>query len=118
MLDIGAGPDPVTPECVSFDIEDGDANHMLEYFKIETFDTVYSSHCLEHMHDAIACLGEWWSLVKKGGYMVTVVPHEDLYEQRVWPSVFNEDHKWTFRASGNASWSPVSINIGGHEEPT
>ena len=111
VLDIGAGPDPVVSGCTVFDVEDGDANNINSYFKKETFDTVYSSHCLEHMHNARSCLKQWWGLVKPGGYMVTVVPHEELYEQHIWPSVFNEDHKWTFRAAGKTSWSPVSINI-------
>ena len=111
VLDIGAGPDPVVEGCTVFDVEDGDANNIGAHFNKETFDTVYSSHCLEHMHDARQCLLDWWDLVKPGGFLITVVPHEDLYEQHIWPSVFNEDHKWTFRASGKTSWSPVSINI-------
>ena len=111
VLDIGAGPDPVVENCNVFDIEDGDANDITSYLKDQLFDTVYSSHCLEHMIDARKCLKDWWSLVKPGGFLVTVVPHEDLYEQHIWPSIFNEDHKWTFRETGDASWSPVSINI-------
>ena len=43
--------------------------------------------------------------------MITVVPHEDLYEQFTWPSIFNHDHKATFRLGGSDSWSPVSIDI-------
>jgi hypothetical protein len=43
--------------------------------------------------------------------MVLVVPEENLYEQGFWPSIFNEDHKTTFRISGAKSWSPVSYNI-------
>ena len=42
-------------------------------------------------------LSQWWSLVKTNGYMIIVVPHEDLYEQGIWPSIFNIDHKATFR---------------------
>ena len=43
--------------------------------------------------------------------MITIIPHEDLYEQFVWPSIFNDDHKATFRVNTASSWSPVSINI-------
>ena len=43
--------------------------------------------------------------------MITVVPHEDLYEQFNWPSIFNGDHKATFRMGTADSWSPVSIDI-------
>lgn len=43
--------------------------------------------------------------------MVLVVPHEDLYEQGFWPSIFNSDHKVTFRLGFPQSWSPVSMDI-------
>jgi SAM-dependent methyltransferase len=114
VLDIGAGSDPVVPHAQIFDRAEGDANKILNYLKLESFDCVHSSHCLEHMHDPKQALQEWWKLVKRGGYMITIVPHEDLYEQFVWPSIFNDDHKATFRITGAKSWSPVSINI--HEE--
>jgi hypothetical protein len=39
------------------------------------------------------------------------VPDEDLYEQGVWPSTFNDDHKWTFTIDKRQSWSPVSVNV-------
>ena len=63
------------------------------------------------MHDPEAALAQWWSLVKPGGFLVTVVPDEDLYEQGVWPSIFNKDHKTTFTLKAGPSWSPVSFNI-------
>ena len=64
------------------------------------YDAVCSSHCLEHMRDVPAALTQWWALVRKGGYLVLVVPDEDLYEQGGWPSLFNSDHKATFRIGG------------------
>jgi hypothetical protein len=53
----------------------------------------------------------WWALVKPGGYLVIVVPDEDLYEQGMWPSRFNTDHKATFNLGESKSWSPVSYDI-------
>ena len=44
--------------------------------------------------------------------MVIVVPDEDLYEQGVWPSLFNRDHSATFRLNKPDSWSPVSYDLG------
>ncbi len=41
-----------------------------------------------------------------------VVPDEDLYEQGVWPSLFNRDHSATFRLNKTESWSPVSYDLG------
>lgn len=56
-------------------------------------------------------LQRWWNLVKPGGYLIFLVPDEDLYEQGYWPSVFNHDHKFTFTLKKESSWPPVSINV-------
>lgn len=112
VLDIGAGVDLVCPGATGFDLEDGDANRVDEYFSHESFDTVHSSHSLEHMHDPVDAIQRWWKLVKTGGYLIVVVPDEDFYEQGIWPSAFNKDHKHTFRLNKPTSWSPVSHDIG------
>ena len=109
-IDIGCGPDPVTPDARRFDLADGDANVVSQFVK-EQFDFVYSSHCLEHMHDPRATILDWWKLVKPGGYLFVMVPDEDLYEQGVFPSRFNPDHKATFTISKARSWSPKSVNV-------
>jgi len=109
-IDIGPGPDPILPDVRTFDMEDGDANVITQYVH-DTFDFVYSSHCLEHMHDPRAALQEWWKLVRPGGHLFFVVPDEDLYEQGVFPSRFNPGHKATFTLSKTASWSPVSLSV-------
>ena len=109
-IDIGSGDDPVLPDVRRFDVADGDANVITRHVD-ERFDFVFSSHCLEHMRDPRAALREWWQLVRPGGYLFFIVPEEDLYEQGVFPSRFNSDHKATFTLSKRRSWSPVSHNI-------
>lgn len=109
-IDIGCGGDPVTAEARGFDMADGDANVITRHVT-ERFDFVYSSHCLEHMREPAAALREWWELVRPGGYLFFIVPEEDLYEQGVFPSRFNPDHKATFTISKAKSWSPVSHNV-------
>lgn len=111
VLDIGCGEDIVCPWAQPFDLVHGDAQHILKFLAPESFDTVHSSHCLEHMADPLGALFQWWSLVRPGGYLVLVVPHEDLYEQGLWPSRFNSDHKATFRVGGQSKFSPVSHDI-------
>ncbi len=111
VLDIGCGIDIVCPDAQPFDMEHGDAQRILDYLSPQTFDSVHSSHCLEHMSDAKSALKQWWELVKPGGYMIIVVPDEDLYEQGYWPSRFNPDHKATFRLGGKTLFSPVSHDI-------
>lgn len=110
VLDIGAGSDPVTAGAVVFDLPQGDANHITA-FAPESFDCVYSSHCLEHMHDPEKTLANWWSLVAPGGCLFFIVPDEDLYEQGVFPSRFNGDHKSTFTLAKRRSWSSRSFNV-------
>jgi len=109
-IDIGCGPDPVTPDARRFDLEDGDANRITDYIQ-DQFDFVFSSHCLEHMHDPQIALQGWWELVRPGGFLFFIVPDEDLYEQGVFPSRFNHDHKATFTISKVRSWSPKSYNV-------
>ena len=109
-IDIGCGLDPIFPDVRRFDREHGDANVISRHVH-EQFDFVFSSHCLEHMHDPRAALREWWQLVRPGGVLFFLVPDEDLYEQGVFPSRFNDDHKATFTISKRLSWSPVSHNV-------
>ena len=110
VIDIGCGPDLVVPHATPFDQEDGDANEILDYLKPESFSCVHSSHCLEHMRNPQKSIADWWTLVKPGGYLITVVPDEELYEQGHWPSLFNADHKSTFRLDGT-SISTFAIRI-------
>lgn len=111
-LDIGCGKDPVIEMCDKwdYDLGNGDAQ-VMEGVANESYDWVYSSHCLEHLVDPKAGLLRWWELVRPGGKLIVVVPDEDLYEQGIWPSIFNVDHKWTFRLLGDDSWSPVSVRF-------
>lgn len=109
-IDIGCGDDPVTPYCLAWDKPHGDAQH-LPGLAPESFDWVYSSHCLEDLPDPRRALLRWWDILRPGGHLLVVVPDEDLYEQGQWPSRYNGDHRWTFTVHKSQSWSPVSINL-------
>jgi len=111
VIDIGAGNDLVSINAERFDLEEGDANYITKFRNINSYDAVHASHCLEHMHEPKQAILEWWNLIKPGGYLVVVVPEEDLYEQGFWPSRFNSDHKATFTLKKEKSWSPVSYNL-------
>ncbi len=110
-IDIGCGDDLVVANAEPFDMPQGDANEITRYRPAASYDTVHSSHCLEHMRDVPKALAGWWELVKPGGFLIVVVPDEDLYEQGFWPSLFNGDHKATFRLRRSSSWSPVSYDV-------
>lgn len=118
-LDIGGKPDPLSlykelfplmSSVKTWDWEDGDAQ-FLEGVTDGSLDFVHSSHCLEHLVDPAEGLRNWLRVVREGGYLVITVPDEDLYEQGVFPSTFNRDHKWTFTIFKTRSWSNRSINL-------
>ena len=118
-LDIGGKPDPLLlyrelfslmKSVKTWDWEDGDAQ-FLESVEDGSLDFVHSSHCLEHLVDPEEGLRNWFRVVRDGGYLVITVPDEDLYEQGVFPSSFNGDHKWTFTIYKEKSWSDRSLNL-------
>jgi len=118
-IDIGAGPDslvqyaqqfPLMQSCRAWDVQDGDAQLLATQPDL-SLDFAHSSHCLEHMRDPREALHHWLRILKPGGHLVVLIPDEDLYEQGVFPSGFNSDHKWTFTMGKAASWSPKSINL-------
>jgi|1048.fasta_scaffold27514_2 hypothetical protein len=118
-LDIGPGNDsiglyrelfPLIENIVTYDSKQGDAQNLVNIAD-NSFDFVYSSHCLEHMRDVAVALSNWIRVCKPGGYLIVQVPDEDLYEKGIWPSAFNSDHKFTFTISKSKSWSPVSVNV-------
>lgn len=118
-LDIGGGSDSIgiykslfsrISEVTLYDMPQGDAQYLYNV-PDNAFDFVYSAHCLEHMVDPEIAINNWFRVLKPNGYMVLTVPDEDMYEQGVWPSTFNHDHKHTFTIYKKQSWSPASINI-------
>lgn len=118
-VDIGGKPDPLSLYCEFFpgiaslrtwDIEDGDAQLMASAAD-ESFDFVFSSHCLEHLRDPAEGLRNWFRILKPGGHIIITVPDEDLYEQGAWPSTHNRDHKRAFTIMKARSWCPASTNL-------
>lgn len=110
-IDIGCGEDPVTPDCDRCDQALGHDAESLPHVPDAAYDWVYSSHCLEHLRHPLRALKEWWRILRPGGWLIVVVPDEDLYEQGLWPSRFNVDHKWTFAIGKTMSWSSMSLNL-------
>lgn len=118
-VDIGGKPDPLClyqslfdriEHVRTWDLDDGDAQWMAGVDDGE-FDFVHSSHCLEHLHDPAMGLRNWLRVTREGGHLIVMVPDEDLYEQGVFPSTFNRDHKWTFTIHKHSSWSARSLNV-------
>lgn len=76
-IDIGGGADClILPEGVQgsvflWDLQNGDAQY-LHSIQDNTFDFVYSSHCLEHMRDIKCALTNWLRVCRWGGYCIFV----------------------------------------------
>ena len=118
-IDIGCGDDSLgnhkdtytnITEVKPWDLPDGDAQ-LMAGVEDNTYDFVHSSHCLEHMRDPFEAFGNWIRICKPQGYIVVTIPEEDLYEQGVWPSTFNHDHKTSWTIAKTESWSPVSQSL-------
>ena len=118
-IDIGSGTDsinnykymfPSIKSCREWDLKDGDATYM-NGIEDNTFDFIHSSHCLEHLKEIYKGFENWVRICKKDGYIITVVPDEDLYEQGNFPSIYNKQHIQTLTIYKKNSWSPKSINI-------
>lgn len=110
VLDVGAGDDPV-PGSVAFDVGNGDANRLADYFPVESFDVLHGSHCLEHMINPTAALRNWIKLVTPGGYIVQTVPDVGAYERFTYPSKFNADHRSSWSMVYKGSPFPIHCHI-------
>jgi predicted SAM-dependent methyltransferase len=101
VIDIGVGrletwdgADPVSPDCDTWDKDNGNAE-IMEGVVDETYDTVYNSHLLEHLNQPELAIHNWMRILKPNGHLIIAVPHRDLYERRTTlPSRWNGDHKF------------------------
>lgn len=97
-LDVGGkgynNAEAILPEATLVDLDYPNYNGTILPFDDNSQNYVYSSHVLEHITDYKASIKEWLRVTKPGGYIITVVPHRDLYEKKEFPpSRFNGDHK-------------------------
>lgn len=96
-IDIGCGYYPITREnCKQYDIgfnKKHDASFMATE-KDETYDWVYSSHCLEHVDHPPEALKNWWRILKPNGFLIVVVPDLILFEKKQWPQPKGYQHQW------------------------
>jgi len=115
-VDIGCGDDalsnivfPSISSVKPYDLKDGDAQ-ICASLSDNSFDFVYSSHCLEHLISPREGLSNWIRICKPQGHIIFAIPHEIYYEKGLWPSRCNGDHKWSFRMEPS-TLLPKSINV-------
>lgn len=98
-LDIGyagyiSGCLPILDTAIGVDVDYLGYENGILPFNNESQDYVFSSHCLEHIEYYHNAIEEWFRVLKVGGFMVIIVPHQYLYEKRyTLPSSWNKDHK-------------------------
>lgn len=76
------------PGSIGADLNDLSNNY--DAFNIPPdLDYVYSSHCLEHLHDWVAAIEYWAKCIKSGGVLFLYLPHPD---QKYWKPWNNRKH--------------------------
>lgn len=98
VLDIGyrggeSEAAPITETAIGVDLDFPGYDGLILPFADASQDAVFSSHCLEHVVDAIRALREWYRVTKIGGFIVIIVPHQFLYEKKSPPSNWSQDHR-------------------------
>jgi len=85
---------PIVPQAIGVDVGYPGYEGAAFPFADGSLDAIYSSHCFEHIPDWLGVLRDWYRLLKVGGFLVIVVPHQLLFERkRSLPSPINPDHK-------------------------
>jgi SAM-dependent methyltransferase len=88
------GNQPIVPQAIGVDVGYPGYEGASFPFGDASFDAIYSSHCFEHIGDWLGVLRDWYRILKIGGFLVIVVPHQLLFERkRSLPSPINPDHK-------------------------
>jgi SAM-dependent methyltransferase len=77
ILDIGGTKEWHYPEAEYINITNGDGFHAMKLPKKE-YDSIISSHCLEHLKDPYYALKYWTTRLKKGGCLFLYLPHENM----------------------------------------
>jgi SAM-dependent methyltransferase len=91
ILDIGFRGEiptalPIVPQAIGVELDYPGYDGKTLPFPDQSQDAVHASHCLEHIPDPARALGEWFRVLRIGGYLVLTVPHQQLYERKPVPT--------------------------------
>ena len=85
---------PIVPAAIGVELDYPGYDGVTLPFAEGSQDAVFTSHCLEHIEDFQNAIRDWFRVLRYGGYLLIMVPHQFLYEkQTALPSRYNEDHK-------------------------
>lgn len=98
VADIGAGHDPITPAAYAVDgkplpgITETIDGLILPPWCRE-FDSIFSSHFLEHTANPYDYVNNWWYHLKPGGHLVLYLPEKTAYNNFENPEHL---HNWSY----------------------
>ena len=98
IADLGHGGHKVHPEAIGVDFFKFDACDWigdvrdLWFLEDQSFDSVYSSHCLEDLWHPHQALAEWTRILRPGGHLSLFLPLRDFYPNVGTPGA-NPGHK-------------------------
>ena len=85
---------PITPKAIGIGLDYPGYDGKTLPFPDNSQDTIFASHCLEHIEDYRTALSDWFRVLRVGGHLIIAVPHQYLYERNLrLPSRFNLDHR-------------------------
>jgi SAM-dependent methyltransferase len=95
IIDLGCGPDKITPDAFGVDgrhlpgvnyVTDEPTQLYLDLSdgscQDYPFDTVFSSHFLEHLPNQYEAVCDWRGLLKVGGHLVLYLPDGKFYDNK------------------------------------
>ncbi len=85
---------PIVPAATGVELDYPGYDGATLPFADDSQDAVFASHCLEHIEDFQNAFRDWFRVLRVGGFLVIMVPHQFLYEKQTGlPSRYNADHK-------------------------
>ena len=120
VLDIGyKGADPeaetIVPHAIGIGLDYPGYDGLRLPFPDGSQDAVHSSHCLEHIPDSRTALADWYRVLRVGGYIVVIVPHQWLYERKATlPSRFNRSHQRFYTPASLLAEIEQALPVGGY----
>lgn len=89
IADVGCGSDKITPDAIGFDgrqlegvDEQQDGLLHIGHGATQGYDTIFSSHFLEHVSNPHAYLWIWRTYLLPGGHLVLYMPHKGAYNSQ------------------------------------
>jgi SAM-dependent methyltransferase len=86
VADVGAGTDRIVPDAYCLDGRECAGNIVRHDLRFEfgdgMFDTIFSSHFLEHVPTPFEYIRNWAEFLEPGGHLFLYMPQKDAYNSK------------------------------------